>query len=73
MSAPKYGKAMARLEDLIRQIENDEIDVDDLSVKVKEAVELIRVCKEKIEKAEMEVIQVVKDFKTEAVKREKIL
>jgi len=36
--------------------------VDELSVKVKEAVELIELCKSKIEKAECEVRQVVDAF-----------
>ena len=34
----KYAKAMKRLAEIISHIENEEIDVDDLSVKVKEAV-----------------------------------
>lgn len=61
----KYSKAMKKIEELIGKIENEEIDVDDLSDKVKEAVELIKVCKSKIEKAEMEVQKVVDDFETE--------
>jgi exonuclease VII small subunit len=36
--------------------------VDELSDRVKEAIGLIRLCKSKIEKAEMEVKQVVDEF-----------
>ena len=64
----KYSKALKRLEEIIQKIENEEIDVDELSDKVKEAVGLIKVCKTKIEKAEMEVKQVVKDFESENIK-----
>lgn len=57
-----YGKALEKLEEIIRQIEDETIDVDELSEKVKEAVSLIKTCKSKIEKAEMDVKKVVDDF-----------
>ena len=68
MGDMKYTKAMKRLEEIIGHIENEDIDVDDLSARVKEAVELIRVCKNKIEKAELEVKQVVANFEKESAK-----
>ena len=65
MSDLKYGKAIAKLDEIIAKIESEDIDVDELSVKVKEAVELIKVCKTKISKAELEVKKVVEDFDKE--------
>lgn len=65
MADPKYSKAVERLEDIIEKIENEEIDIDELADKVKEAVGLIRLCKDKIEKAELEVKAVVDGFETE--------
>ena len=62
MSESKYGKAIKRLEEILERIENEEIDVDELSDKVKEAVDLIKMCREKIKKAELEVKQVVDGF-----------
>ncbi len=62
MAEVKYSKAMTRLEEIIGKIQNEEIDVDELSEKVKEAVTLIKTCKERIEKAELEVKHVVEDF-----------
>ena len=70
MADVKYSKAIKRLEEIISKIEQEEIDVDDLSEKVKEAVELIRICKTKIEKAQMEVKQVVDGFDEEMGKSE---
>lgn len=67
MAEVKYSKALKRLEEIIQKIEQEEIDVDDLSDKVKEAVELIKVCKNKIQKAEMEVKKVVDEFQSEAL------
>ncbi len=66
MSETKYSKSIKRLEEIIEKIENEEVDVDELSDKVKEAVELITTCKDRIEKAEMEVKRVVDEMGEEA-------
>ena len=65
MSESKYNKAMKRLEEILEKIENEEIDVDELSEKVKEAVDLIKMCRDKIKKAELEVKEVVDGFAEE--------
>jgi exodeoxyribonuclease VII small subunit len=62
MAEVKYSKAVEKLDEIIAKIETESIDVDELSVKVKEAVELIKVCKIKIEKAELEVKKVVENL-----------
>jgi len=61
----KYSQAIKKLDAIIQRIENEEIDVDELSDQVKEAAELIKVCKNKIEKAELEVKKVVDGFEAE--------
>lgn len=61
----KYQEAIQRLDEIISQIENEDVDIDELSLQVKEAVELIRVCKAKIDKAELEVKKVVDDMSKE--------
>ncbi|MFH1298051.1 MAG: exodeoxyribonuclease VII small subunit [Bacteroidota bacterium] len=50
-----YDSAMAELTAIIRELEDETISVDKLSVKVKRAKELIRFCKEKLLKTEKEV------------------
>jgi len=60
-----YRKAIERLDEIISKIESDDIDVDELSLQVKEAVNLVKLCKAKIDKAEMEVKQVVDDMAKE--------
>ena len=62
----KYREALARLDEIIGSIEDEDIDVDELSLKVKEAVDLIRVCKARIDKAEVEVKKVVEDLSKES-------
>ena len=50
-----YGEASARLEEILRRIEDGDVDVDELSGLVREAAQLVAVCREKIRGAEMEV------------------
>ena len=54
-----YSRSMQKLEEIIEKIESEEIDIDELSDKVKEAVTLIKACKEKIEKSELEIKKIV--------------
>lgn len=58
----KYGEAIKELDKILQRIQGGEVDVDDLAKEVKRAVELIKICKERIEKTEMEVKEVVKTF-----------
>ena len=62
MAKGKYNKSIKRLEEIIEKIESEEIDVDELADKVKEAIGLIKDCKGKIERAELEVKKVVDDL-----------
>lgn len=62
MTDIKYSKAVKKLDEIIAKIESEEIDVDELAERVKEAVDLIKLCKSKIQKAELEVKKVVAGF-----------
>ena len=58
-----YKKAVQELEEILSEIKKGEIDVDELSEKIKRAYELIEVCQDKIKKAEVEVNKITKNFK----------
>ena len=58
----KYSEAIEELQIILEDLESEKIDVDEVSDKVKKAVELIKLCREKIEKTELEVKNIVKDF-----------
>jgi len=58
----KYSEAIEELRQILSDLESEKVDVDEVSLKVKRAVELIAVCREKIETTEMEVKKVVKEF-----------
>uniref|UniRef100_A0A7C4AK46 Exodeoxyribonuclease VII small subunit n=1 Tax=Thermodesulfovibrio aggregans TaxID=86166 RepID=A0A7C4AK46_9BACT len=50
-----YSKAMKEIEEILKYIESQEVDVDVLVEKVKRASELIRFCKNKLKMAEQEL------------------
>jgi len=61
----KYGDAVAEIESILDKIENEELDVDELTTKVKRVSELLSICKEKLHSTEEEVEKILKDIETE--------
>ncbi len=57
--APAFGEAIDELEGILRRIEEEEIDVDELSEELRRATQLLELCRSKIRKAEVEVTQIV--------------
>jgi exodeoxyribonuclease VII small subunit len=43
-----YKEMIAELEQILQKLENQELDMDDLENKVKRAVQLIEMCKERL-------------------------
>ncbi len=62
-----YGDALAELERILEEIEDDAVDVDVLATKVRRAAELLRVCRDRIASARIEVTQIVADLDPTAV------
>ena len=50
-----YSQAMERLEKIVRQIDNNELEIDALAEKIKEANEIIAFCSDKLTKADKEI------------------
>ena len=63
--AIRYNEAISELNSILEGLESERIDVDEVSLKVKRAIELIRLCREKIAKTELEVKKIVKEFEAE--------
>lgn len=57
-----YAEATEEIEQILQQIENEELDVDELSTKVKRVSSLIKLCKEKLHKTEQEVENILKEI-----------
>lgn len=57
-----YQEAVEKLRRIVTDIENGDPDVDVLSGQVREAARLIKVCKEKLYKADEEVKKVLEEL-----------
>lgn len=56
-----YEAAMARLEELVRQVENNEQGIDKLADQLKEAQRLIAFCKEKLYATDEEIQKILQN------------
>lgn len=60
-----YNEAVIEIEDILQQIENEELDIDLLSDKVKRVSYLLKHCKKKLHQTEAEVQKILDDIETE--------
>ncbi|MCS7019606.1 MAG: exodeoxyribonuclease VII small subunit [Cytophagales bacterium] len=56
-----YQKALEELQAIQRALENDEVSIDELSVTVARAYELLRFCQERLRATEIQLEQLMKD------------
>lgn len=57
----KYEEALGQLETIVRKMENNEYDIDELAVQLKAAQQLIKFCKDKLTKTEAEILKLNSD------------
>ena len=57
--AIKDEAAYAELQAIVRKMENDELDIDQMSEQLKRAQELIRLCKDKLTKTDEEIKKIL--------------
>lgn len=55
----KYEEALERLERIVKQMENDELDIDVMGEQLKQAQKLIKLCKDKLIKADNEIKKIL--------------
>ncbi len=60
--AVTYNEAIAEIEDILEQMENEEMDVDELSAKVKKVSELLKICRKKLTQTEEEVEKILNEM-----------
>ena len=56
---PKYEEAVRQLEAIVEKLENNELDIDELSTELKKAQQLIRLCKDKLTKTDAEIKKIL--------------
>jgi len=57
----KYEEAMRQIELIVAKMENDELDIDEMSEQLKTAQQLIKLCKDKLTKTEMEIQKILSE------------
>lgn len=57
-----FNEAVIKIEEILRNIESGELDVDKLSVEVRNAAELIKQCQQKLKSTEEEINSIFKDL-----------
>ena len=61
----KYEEAVEQLEQIVRKMENDELDIDSLTDELRKAQELIKLCKAKRTSTDAEIKKMLEKDKTE--------
>jgi exodeoxyribonuclease VII small subunit len=57
----KYEEAMRQLQEIVRKMENDELDIDQMTEQLKRAQELIKLCRDKLMKTDEEIHNLLKN------------
>jgi exodeoxyribonuclease VII small subunit len=60
--APAYAEAIVELEAIVAGLERADIDVDELAARVARAAELIKLCRDRIDRTRIEVDRIVADL-----------
>jgi len=67
---PDYKDAIEEIERIVNEIENETVDVDMLTEKIKRAAFLIKYCKQKLRKTDDEIRKVLDELESENVEGE---
>lgn len=60
-----YSEAVIEIEEILQQLENEELDIDILSEKVKKVSSLLKICKKKLHQTEGEVQKILDNMNEE--------
>ena len=60
-----YKDALSKLQKIADEIENEDVDVDKLTLKVKEATRLIKFCKDKLSTTQKSVDKAIEELEEE--------
>ena len=53
----KYEEALAQLETIVRKMEANELDIDEIAAQLKTAQRLVKFCRDKLTKTEAELLE----------------
>lgn len=55
----KYEEAVRQLETIVDKLENNELDIDELSAQLKNAQQLIKLCKDKLTRTDNDIKKIL--------------
>lgn len=55
----KYENAVHQLEDIVEKLENNELDIDEMTTQLKKAQQLIKLCKDRLTKTDEEIQKIL--------------
>lgn len=61
--APNYEEAVSQLEKIVKKMESGELDIDMMSTELKNAQQLIKLCKDKLTKTDEEIKKILESGK----------
>ena len=61
--APNYEEAVSQLEEIVQKMESGELDIDMMSTELKNAQQLIKLCKDKLTKTDEEIKKILENGK----------
>lgn len=56
---PGFGESLAELEAIVAELESSDLDVDHLASRVERASELVRICRDRLDRARYSVEEVL--------------
>ena len=64
MKEMKYEEAVRQLEEIVRKMEENELDIDEMGEQLKEAQRLIKLCKDRLTKTDEEIKKILGEDKS---------
>lgn len=64
MNEMKYEEAVSRLEEIVRKMEDNELDIDEMGEQLKQAQQLIKLCKDRLTKTDEEIKKILGEEKS---------
>lgn len=64
MKEMKYEEAMNQLEEIVRKMEDNELNIDEMGEQLKQAQRLIKLCKDRLTKTDEEIKKILGEEKS---------
>ena len=59
----KYEMAISQLEEIVERLENNQLGIDEMTAQLKKAQQLIKLCKDRLTKADAEIQKILGEGK----------